>query len=125
MKQHDNILSQDAKLCNDMLDEATYRNQTEKFILYIAVLKDKNLPEDIHRIAAFQMLKGLIRCLHDENLSELTVLYRDKKARNPIGFDPRAVQQFVQKLAEIYGLSKLYQAVSEKTPTSTGGEMTA
>lgn len=117
MKQNDNILSQDAKLCNDMLNEDTYRNQTEKFILYIAVLKDKNLPEGIHRIAAFQMLKGLIRCLHDENLSELTVLYRDKKARNPIGFDPKAVQQFVQKLAEIYGLSKLYSSlcVTERT----------
>lgn len=117
VKQNDNILSREAKSCNDMLNEDIYRNQTEKFILYIAVLKDKNLSNDIHRIAAFQMLKGLIRCLHDENLSELTVLYRDKKARNPIGFDPKAVRQFVQKLAETYGLSKLYSSlcVTERT----------
>lgn len=59
--------------------------------------------DDNERKAAADTLReNLVRCVMDENLSELTAIYRDKKEKNAIGYNPPSVAQFVGRLANRY-----------------------
>lgn len=59
--------------------------------------------DDNERKAAADTLREhLVRCVMDENLQELTAIYRDKKASNAIGYDPPSVAQFVGRLSNRY-----------------------
>ena len=40
----------------------------------------------------------LVKCILDENLNKLTSIYRDKKAKNILGYDPIAISTFVGQL---------------------------
>lgn len=59
------------------------------------------------KAAADSLREHLVRCVMDENLNELTAVYRDKKEKNAIGYNPPAVAQFVGKLANRYPKPKV------------------
>lgn len=46
----------------------------------------------------------------DENLKDITKIYRDKKEKNAIGYNPPAVGQFVSALANRYPKPKIIEA---------------
>ena len=52
--------------------------------------------------AADTLRENLVKCVLDENLNDLTRIYRDKKVKNVIGYDPEAIAQFVGKMANRY-----------------------
>lgn len=61
------------------------------------------------KAAADTLREHLVRCVLDENLSDLTKVYRDKKEKNAIGYNPSAVAQFVGKLANRYPKPKVIE----------------
>lgn len=54
------------------------------------------------KAAADSLRENLVKCAMDENLADLTKVYKDKKEKNAIGYNPPAVAQFVGKLANRY-----------------------
>ena len=52
--------------------------------------------------AAARLKRQLDKCLSDVNLSELTVVYKDMKEENAIGYNPSAAASFVNRLANRY-----------------------
>lgn len=55
------------------------------------------------KIGAVGILREhLVKCIQDENLSKLTALYRDKKEKNILGYDPMAVSTFVGQMLMEY-----------------------
>ena len=55
------------------------------------------------KMSAVKILREhLAKCILDENLSKLTALYRDKKAKNLIGYDPMAISTFVGQMLMEY-----------------------
>lgn len=70
--------------------------------------------------AADSLREHLVRCVMDENLNDLTKVYRDKKERNAIGYNPPAVAQFVGKLANRYPKPKIIE--TEERDPAAGAE---
>lgn len=60
--------------------------------------------------AADSLKAYLKRCIMDENLKDITKIYRDKKKENAIGYDPPAVAKFVGALANRYPKPKIIEA---------------
>lgn len=54
------------------------------------------------RNAALNLKRYLESCLDDMNLNDLTAIYRGLRENNVIGYNPRAVAQFVTRLANRY-----------------------
>lgn len=54
------------------------------------------------KAAADALREHLIRCATDENLSDLTKIYRDKRERNVLGYSPNAAAMFVGRLSNRY-----------------------
>lgn len=54
------------------------------------------------KLAATNLKKHLKRCLFDENLSELTDIYKNMKEENAIGYNPCAVADFVNRMVNRY-----------------------
>ena len=74
--------------------------------------------DDNERKAAADTLReNLVRCVMDENLSELTAIYRDKKEKNAIGYNPPSVAQFVGRLANRYPKPKALET-EDRDPTA-------
>ena len=48
--------------------------------------------------AASDLKRHLERCLDDVNLSKLTAIYKDKKAKNILGYDTTAISTFVEQM---------------------------
>ena len=65
--------------------------------------------DDVKRAAAFNLKVHLTKCLLDENLSELTAIYKDLKEENAIGYNPPAVAQFVTRMANRYPKPKVIE----------------
>ena len=66
---------------------------------------------DMEKKEAADSLKAhLERCVMDENLKDITKIYRDKKEKNAIGYNPPAVGQFVSALANRYPKPKIIEA---------------
>lgn len=68
----------------------------------VNIIRDKNQSDRDKRTAAFNLKVYLTKCLSDENLSELTAIYKDLKEENAIGYNPPAVAQFVTRLVNRY-----------------------
>ncbi len=65
---------------------------------------------DTEKKEAADSLKAYLeRCVMDENLKDITKIYRDKKEKNAIGYDPPAVAQFVGALANRYPKPKIIE----------------
>lgn len=75
-----------------------YRNLSYDLQIYIAAIRSENIPETIRKLAVDRLREKLIRCLFDGNLSDLTSIYRNAKMKNALGYDPKFVNLFVQKL---------------------------
>lgn len=66
---------------------------------------------DMEKKEAADSLKAYLeRCVMDENLKDITKIYRDKKEKNAIGYNPPAVIQFVSALANRYPKPKIIEA---------------
>ena len=72
------------------------------------------------KTAADTLREHLVRCVLDENLKDLTKVYRDKKEKNAIGYNPPAVAQFVGKLANRYPKPKIIE--TEERDPAAGAE---
>lgn len=65
---------------------------------------------DTEKKEAAASLKAYLElCVMDENLKDITKIYRDKKKKNAIGYDPPAVAQFVGTLANRYPKPKIIE----------------
>lgn len=82
-------IAADMKKCVDLIRNG--RSDTEK------------------KTAADTLREHLVRCVLDENLNDLTAVYRDKKVKNAIGYDPPSVAKFVGKLANRYPKPKIIE----------------
>ena len=81
--------------------EAKYRRIAEdmkKCVHIISFSKNDSEREN----AADSLRKNLIKCVLDENLKDLTAVYRNKQEKNAIGYNPPAVARFVRMLAHRY-----------------------
>lgn len=58
--------------------------------------------DDERRAAAATLKKHLMCCALDGNLADLTKLYRDKKEKNAIGYEPVPVARFVGRMSNRY-----------------------
>lgn len=65
--------------------------------------------DSVRKAAATNLKRHLDRCLPDGNLSELTSIYKDLKEENAIGYNPPAVINFVNKLANRYPKPKVIE----------------
>ena len=70
--------------------------------------------------AADSLKVYLERCVMDENLKDIAKIYRDKKKKNAIGYDPPAVVRFVGALANRYPKPKIIE--TEKRDSAAGIE---
>lgn len=70
--------------------------------------------------AADSLKAHLERCVMDENLKDITKIYRDKKEKNAIGYDPPAVAKFVGALANRYSKPKIIE--TEERDSAAGIE---
>lgn len=77
--------------------------------------------ENEKKSAADSLREHLVRCVMDENLKDLTKVYRDKKEKNAIGYNPSAVAQFVGKLANRYPKPKAIE--TEERDPAAGAEI--
>lgn len=69
------------------------------------------------KAAADTLREKLVKCVLDDNLADLTKIYRDKKEKNAIGYHPNSVAQFVGKLANRYPKPKVIET-EERDPTA-------
>lgn len=69
------------------------------------------------KAAADTLRENLVKCVLDDNLADLTKIYRDKKEKNAIGYHPNSVAQFVGKLANRYPKPKEIET-EERDPTA-------
>lgn len=72
------------------------------------------------KTAADNLREHLVKCVLDENLKDLTKVYRDKKEKNAIGYNPNAVASFVGKLANRYPKPKIIE--TEEVDPAAGAE---
>lgn len=58
--------------------------------------------ENERKSAADTLRENLVKCVLDENLNDLTKVYRDKKEKNAIGYHPNSAAKFVGMLSNRY-----------------------
>lgn len=68
----------------------------------ILTIRDSKQDNKTKMNAVKILREHLVNCIQDENLSKLTALYRDKKAKNILGYDPMAVSTFVGQMLMEY-----------------------
>lgn len=69
------------------------------------------------KAAADTLRENLVKCVLDENLSDLTKVYRDKKEKNAIGYHPNSAAKFVGMLSNRYPKPKEIET-EERDPTA-------
>jgi len=75
----------------------------------VFTIRDRGQSDSARAAAAANLKRQLEKCLSDANLSELTAIYKDKKAENVIGYNPPAAAQFVERLANRYPKPKFIE----------------
>ena len=68
----------------------------------VYLIQDPKATKKEKTAVAQRVKEILVKCILDENLDDLTKLFRDKKAKNILGYDPIAVSTFIGKLAAAY-----------------------
>lgn len=68
----------------------------------ILIIRDKSSDRKTKLAAASAVRDRLVRCVLDENLNDLTKIYRDQKAKNVLAYNPMAVSSFVARLSAAY-----------------------
>lgn len=89
----------------DYVGEEPYWKKARRMYNDAAIISNKN--NDNHaRLAAVQRLRQDLRaCAEDENLDELTSMYRHTTAKSPrpnLGYDERQIEQFLAKFVKAY-----------------------
>lgn len=82
----------------------------------IHIIRSKQI-DSVRKAAANNLKKHLERCLSDENLSELTTIYKDLKEENVIGYNPHAVANYTFMKKGVGGFieSKYFRSQLEDT----------
>ncbi len=83
-------------------EQMKYWAKAECMRKYILIIRDNEQSGKAKMEAALKLRRRLKKYLLDENLSELTAIYKDKKENNAIGYNPTAVAQFVTRLSSRY-----------------------
>ena len=65
-------------------------------------IKDKSLSNEAKTASAYRFKVTLVKCVLDPNLDDLTIIFRDKKADNILGYETGAISKFVNKLSRKY-----------------------
>ncbi len=78
-----------------------YWKTAEDMSRYVSIIKESE-SENARTSAAEKLRKELKICLSDVNLSRLTAVYRDKEAKNALGYDAPAVSAFVAQMLRAY-----------------------
>ncbi len=58
--------------------------------------------DDVRKAAANNLNRQLERCLLDVNLCKLTAIYKNKREKNALGYNPHAVATFVRRMLAEY-----------------------
>lgn len=75
-----------------------YWQVAEEMSKGILTIRDPKQDSKTKMAAATVIREHLVKCILDENLNKLTSIYRDKKAKNILGYDPIAISTFVGQL---------------------------
>ena len=65
-------------------------------------IRDKSLSDEKKFTIANHFKVTLVKCVLDPNLDDLTIIYRDKKADNILGYETGAISKFMNKLSRKY-----------------------
>ena len=65
-------------------------------------INDKTRPRRVKRDAAYALRKLLNECCDDENLSDLTSIYRNEIKNSALGYDTDAIIQFLTRMSARY-----------------------
>ncbi len=76
-----------------------YWRITEKMQSYVLAIKDKKANKASKMTAAKNLQELLINCVLDEQLAEYTACYKDRKAKNVLGYETEAITEFLSKMA--------------------------
>lgn len=79
-----------------------YRNIATNLGALRLLIKDPEQDSKTKRNAAMQIRKILDDCLFDENLSELTDIYCEKKTTNILGYDLDAISSFIKQMQMLF-----------------------
>ena len=74
-----------------------YQKLAEDMSKAIRMIRDSQQNQETKMSAANSLRGALVKCVSDENLNELTKIFRDKKAKNILGYDPTAISFFVSQ----------------------------
>lgn len=97
-----------------------YQKLAEDMSKAICMIRDSQQNQETRMRAANSLRDALVKCVSDENLNELTKIFRDKKAKNILGYDPTAIASFVCQLRikfpsfdcyDIYHMRALEEAI--------------
>ena len=69
----------------------------------IAIIRSKDKDSETKLTAALDIKKTLQKCVLYPNLKSLTSIYKDKKADNVLGYDTKAISEFVARMLIEYG----------------------
>lgn len=75
-----------------------YWKMAEEMSKAIYAIRDPKQDQKAKMAAANNLRESLVKCILDENLNKLTKIFRDKKAKNILGYDPIAISSFVGQL---------------------------
>ncbi len=79
-----------------------YWQMAENMENYILTIRNPDQSSRAKASAAKTLKRELVSCLSDTNLNGLTIIYRDRKAENILGYDPIAVSTFVAEMLRLY-----------------------
>ena len=86
----------------ELADTKPYYEIAQELFDYITQIRSKDLSKEEKLSALGNLKESLARCAMDDELSELTVMYTNAPASNPVGYDLVQVSGFVAKMRQRY-----------------------
>lgn len=86
----------------DLAHAVSYADIAEEMFNALMVIKDKTISANDRLTRVNSLKEQLVRCAMDNELRDLTQIYRDKQSNNPIGYDPIAVSRFIGAMRKKY-----------------------
>lgn len=82
----------------DLGKPVEYHEIAQKLSSGIMKIRDQSLSKDERLLVASNIRETLVKCVLDENLDNLTQIYRDDKADNVLGYKPESVANFAGQM---------------------------
>ena len=89
--------------CETLTEKMDYSVVAERMRADIRTIKDRRLSDEVRRSAALDLRQLLDKCALDDDLNELTVIYKNTTSDLILGYDPVAVARFANRFREVYG----------------------